>query len=167
MELLPVAELACYWWHRPRIEEIEPFTVGATTLATADEETDEGADDEVEERPHRPIVPGRSQRESAFLTPTGCGYVAAAPGSMRARSGAGGNQLRPMLGATFGAQFGASPMSCDLAAPTKERGACPPSVRSQPLSVRSTQSSHGQESRAILAAQPNEKTAVDNAEAPS
>src|SRR5665811_1515886 len=25
MELLPVAELACYWWHRPRIEETEPF----------------------------------------------------------------------------------------------------------------------------------------------
>jgi hypothetical protein len=27
-------------------------------LATADEETDESAGDEVEERPHRPIVPG-------------------------------------------------------------------------------------------------------------
>jgi hypothetical protein len=40
-------------------------------LATADEETDEGADDEVEERPHRPIVPGLSERESGFPTPTG------------------------------------------------------------------------------------------------
>ena len=27
-------------------------------LASADEETDEGPDDEVEERPHRPMVPG-------------------------------------------------------------------------------------------------------------
>src|SRR5664280_3029941 len=39
-------------------------------LATADEETDESADDEVEERPHRPIVPGRSESESGFPTPT-------------------------------------------------------------------------------------------------
>jgi len=53
-------------------EDLEVLgSVGATTLATADEETDEGADNEVEERPHRPIVPGRSQRESAFLTSTG------------------------------------------------------------------------------------------------
>src|SRR5664280_3777789 len=44
-------------------------SVGAALLATADEETDEGADDEVEERPHRPIVPGLSERESALLTP--------------------------------------------------------------------------------------------------
>jgi hypothetical protein len=27
-------------------------------LATADEETDESPDDKVEERPHRPILPG-------------------------------------------------------------------------------------------------------------
>jgi hypothetical protein len=40
-------------------------------LATADEETGKGTDDEVEERPHRPIVPGRSERESGFPTPTG------------------------------------------------------------------------------------------------
>jgi len=40
-------------------------------LATADEETDEGADDEVEEGQHRPIVPGLSERESGFPTPTG------------------------------------------------------------------------------------------------
>jgi len=42
-------------------------------LATADEETDEGADDEVEEGQHRPIVPGLSERESGFPTPTGVG----------------------------------------------------------------------------------------------
>jgi len=42
-------------------------------LASADEETDEGADDEVEERPHRPIVPGLSERESGLPTPTGSG----------------------------------------------------------------------------------------------
>ena len=36
--------------------------------ATADEETDEGADDEVEEEQHRPIVPGLSDRESGFST---------------------------------------------------------------------------------------------------
>jgi hypothetical protein len=39
-------------------------------LATADEETGEGSGDEVEERPHRPIVPGLSERESGFPTPT-------------------------------------------------------------------------------------------------
>ena len=31
----------------------------------------EGAGDEVEERPHRPIAPGLSERESGFPTPTG------------------------------------------------------------------------------------------------
>jgi N-acetylglucosamine-6-phosphate deacetylase len=30
-----------------------------------------GADDEVEERPHRAVVPGLSERESGFLSPTG------------------------------------------------------------------------------------------------
>jgi hypothetical protein len=40
------------------------------SLATADEETDEGVGDEVEERPHRPIVPGPSERESGFPIPT-------------------------------------------------------------------------------------------------
>jgi len=44
-------------------------------VGTAGEETDEGADDEVEEGPHRPIVPGLSDRESGFSTPTG--YVPA------------------------------------------------------------------------------------------
>jgi hypothetical protein len=44
-------------------------------LASADEETDEGADDEVEERPHRPIVPGLSERESGFPTPTGSRFL--------------------------------------------------------------------------------------------
>ena len=46
-------------------------SVVSTRLATADEETDEGADDEVEERPHPPIVPGCSDRDSGFPTPTG------------------------------------------------------------------------------------------------
>jgi len=46
-------------------------SVGSTRLFSAYEETDEGADDEVEERPHRPIVPGLSERESGFPTPTG------------------------------------------------------------------------------------------------
>jgi len=45
--------------------------VVSVTLATADEETDESVGDEVDERPHRPIVPGRSERESGFPTPTG------------------------------------------------------------------------------------------------
>src|SRR5664280_731317 len=40
-------------------EDLEVLgSVGATRLSGADEETDGGADDEVEERPHRPIVPG-------------------------------------------------------------------------------------------------------------
>jgi len=45
--------------------------VVSALLATADEETDEGADDEVEEGQHRPIVPGLSERESGFPTLTG------------------------------------------------------------------------------------------------
>ena len=40
-------------------------------LSGADEETGEGSDDKAEERPHRPIVPGLSERESGFPTPTG------------------------------------------------------------------------------------------------
>jgi hypothetical protein len=40
-------------------------------LATADEQTGEGSGDEVEEGQHRPIVPGLSERESGFPTPTG------------------------------------------------------------------------------------------------
>jgi hypothetical protein len=39
-------------------------------VASADEETDQGAGHEVEKGPHRPIVPGRSERESRFLIPT-------------------------------------------------------------------------------------------------
>src|SRR5450756_2892216 len=52
-------------------EDLEVLaSVVSALLATADEETDEGADDEVEEGQHRPIVPGLSQRESGFPTPT-------------------------------------------------------------------------------------------------
>jgi hypothetical protein len=40
-------------------------------LASANEETDKGSGDEVGERPHRPIVPGLSERESGFPIPTG------------------------------------------------------------------------------------------------
>jgi hypothetical protein len=53
-------------------EDLEVLaSVVSALLATADEETDEGADDEVEEGPHRPIVPGLSERESEFPTLTG------------------------------------------------------------------------------------------------
>jgi hypothetical protein len=39
-------------------EDLEVLgAVVSALLATADEETDEGAGDEVEERPHRPMVP--------------------------------------------------------------------------------------------------------------
>jgi len=38
---------------------------------TTDEQTDEGPDDQVDEIPHWPIVPGLSEHESGFLTPTG------------------------------------------------------------------------------------------------
>ena len=51
-------------------------SVASTRLSSADEETDEGADDEVEEGQHRPIVPGRSERESGFPTPTASGHLA-------------------------------------------------------------------------------------------
>ena len=55
-------------------EDLEVFgSVGSTRLSSADEETDESADDEVEEGQHRPIVLGLSERESGFLTPTGTG----------------------------------------------------------------------------------------------
>jgi len=53
-------------------EDLEvPGSVDSTSPSGADEETDEGADDEVEEGQHRPIVPGLSERESGFPTPTG------------------------------------------------------------------------------------------------
>jgi hypothetical protein len=53
-------------------EDLEVLaSVVSALLATADEETDEGAGDEVEEGQHRPIVPGLSERESGFPTPTG------------------------------------------------------------------------------------------------
>jgi len=40
-------------------EDLEVLgSVGSTRLSSADEETDEGADDEVEEEQHRPIVSG-------------------------------------------------------------------------------------------------------------
>ena len=51
-------------------EDLEVLGSVLALLATADEETDEGADDEVDERPHRPIVPGLSERESGFPTLT-------------------------------------------------------------------------------------------------
>jgi hypothetical protein len=55
-------------------------------LSGADEETGEGSGDEVEGRPHRPIVPGLSERESGFPTLTG---IASADrtGTVRARIG--------------------------------------------------------------------------------
>src|SRR5665811_2236964 len=53
-------------------EDLEVLaSVVSALLATADEETDEGADDEVEEGQHRLIVQGLSERESGFPTPTG------------------------------------------------------------------------------------------------
>ena len=72
-------------------EDLEVLrSVDSTSPSSADEETDEGADDEVEEGQHRPIVPGLSECESGFPTPTrpgacpirrgerstGCGAVA-------------------------------------------------------------------------------------------
>jgi hypothetical protein len=55
-------------------EDLEVLgAVVSVTLAADDEETDEGPNDEVEERPHQPIVPGRSEHESEFPTPTGSG----------------------------------------------------------------------------------------------
>jgi len=44
-------------------EDLEVLgSVGSTRLSSADEETDEGADDEVEEEQHRPIVSGTVRR---------------------------------------------------------------------------------------------------------
>jgi len=47
-----------------------PRALVSATIATADEETGEGAGDEVEERPHRPSLAGLSDRESGFPIPT-------------------------------------------------------------------------------------------------
>jgi hypothetical protein len=56
-------------------EDLEVLgSVGSTRVSSADEETDEGADDEVEEGQHRPIVPGWPDRESGFSTRTGYRY---------------------------------------------------------------------------------------------
>jgi len=62
-------------------EDLEVLGSVLALLASADEEADEGAGDEVEERPHKPIVPGWSERESGFptLTPS--------PGRRDLRSG--------------------------------------------------------------------------------
>src|SRR5664280_1679728 len=52
-------------------EDLEVLCVlVAAMLASADDESNEGADNEVEERPHRPIPPGWHERESGFLSPT-------------------------------------------------------------------------------------------------
>ncbi|MDQ3345108.1 MAG: hypothetical protein M3473_02265, partial [Chloroflexota bacterium] len=56
----------------PENEDLEvPGPVVSATPSTADEETGEGAEDEVEKRQHRPIVAGLFDRESEFPTPTG------------------------------------------------------------------------------------------------
>jgi len=52
-------------------EDLEVLRVlVAARLASADDESNEGADKEVEEGQHRPIVPGWYERESGFLSPT-------------------------------------------------------------------------------------------------
>jgi hypothetical protein len=51
------------------LEVLRALVVSVTPAAG--EETDEGPDDKVEERPHRPILPGRSDRDSGLPTPTG------------------------------------------------------------------------------------------------
>ena len=51
-------------------EDLEVLaSVVSALLATADEETDEGADDEVEERPHRPKSARLSLRVLLLLAP--------------------------------------------------------------------------------------------------
>jgi len=51
-------------------EDLEVLgSVDSTSPSSPDEETDEGADDEVVEGQHRPIVPGLSERESRFPPP--------------------------------------------------------------------------------------------------
>jgi hypothetical protein len=54
---------------RAENEDLEVLgSVGSTRVSSADEETDEGADDELEEGQHRPIVPELLKRESGFPT---------------------------------------------------------------------------------------------------
>jgi hypothetical protein len=66
---------ACRPLQHPKLmaedEDLEVLaSVVLALLATADEQTDESAGDEVEEGQHRPIVPGWYERESGFLSPT-------------------------------------------------------------------------------------------------
>jgi hypothetical protein len=64
----------------PENEDLEvPGSVVSATPSTADEETGEGAEDEVEKRQHRPIVAGLFDRESEFPTPTGIDAVRVSP----------------------------------------------------------------------------------------
>ena len=53
-------------------EDLEVLgSIGSTRLSSADEETDEGADDEVEEGQHRPIVRGCPIANQGFRPPRG------------------------------------------------------------------------------------------------
>jgi hypothetical protein len=72
----PQPRWACRPLQHPELmaenEDLEVLaSVVPAMLASADDESNEGVDNEVEEGPHRPIVPGLSERESGFPTPTG------------------------------------------------------------------------------------------------
>ena len=69
-------------------------SVGSTRLSSAYEETDEGADDEVEEGRHRPIVPGLSERDRGFRPPRALNAPSRAPEPLRARQD--NNAVRPL-----------------------------------------------------------------------
>ena len=57
--------------HSTRIVSITRSAWALAFGARTGVETDEGADDEVDEGQHRGIVPGLSERESGYPTPTG------------------------------------------------------------------------------------------------
>jgi hypothetical protein len=65
-------------------EDLEVLgSVDSISPSSPDEETDEGADDEVAEGQHRPIVPGLSERESGFPTPRARGVDSRRTSGMR------------------------------------------------------------------------------------
>jgi hypothetical protein len=70
----------------PENEDLEVLRVlVSATLADADDEGDEGTDEQVDERPHQPILPGVTEHESGFPTPTRSVADASADADLRVR----------------------------------------------------------------------------------
>src|ERR1035437_9807529 len=79
-------------------EDLEALGPGVwATLATAGDETDEGDDDEIEERQHRPIVPGGSCTNRGFRPPR----ASRPTGSGSCSTSVSGSASGPRTGSTW------------------------------------------------------------------